>query len=490
MADLNRQSDLYEKIGSISMTDGLSDSEPRPGPVHHWHNTPQALIALVVLVALSGALFFGVAHGSFSKIYVAGIPVKGNASKQQIEKLVNEQSKSYKVAVKYPDKSVKRYALAETGISVDPAKSADHARDVINQSLVQRLQWWQPIKIDLVTNRNKQQNDAFVAAALSQVQVAPVDAGLSLDGGKATITPEKAGQGNKVPNAQASLEKTVSSFGDQSLVLKPAVLPVAIKASDLESSRQKAQAFLDKSVVFNIAGRSVKAEASDIAGWLDVSPVSKDKTVDVTVNSGKVLTYINSVAKRYITMPRSRLVTNTDQGQIVLDSGANGVDVVAKEKTAADVAGRLAKENNLNIDLAVQYSQAKTVVTQPYEKWFVADITNKRMYAYEGTNLVRSFLISAGAPATPTVIGTYKIFSKYASQDMRGDNADGSRYFQPAVPYVNYFYGGYAIHGNYWRPASYFGNINSSHGCIGINVADAEWIYNWGTIGTVVITHT
>ncbi len=73
---------------------------------------------------------------------------------------------------------------------------------------------------------------------------------------------------------------------------------------------------------------------------------------------------------------------------------------------------------------------------------------------------------------------------------MQGGNADGSRYFQPDVPYVNYFYADYAVHGNYWRPSSYFGNINSSHGCIGVSVGDGAWIYDWASIGTPVIVHT
>ena len=72
---------------------------------------------------------------------------------------------------------------------------------------------------------------------------------------------------------------------------------------------------------------------------------------------------------------------------------------------------------------------------------------------------------------------------------MKGANVDGSRYFQAAVPYVNYFYGSYAIHGNYWRPDSWFGNINSSHGCVGINDPDDAWVYNWAPIGTPVIVH-
>ena len=59
----------------------------------------------------------------------------------------------------------------------------------------------------------------------------------------------------------------------------------------------------------------------------------------------------------------------------------------------------------------------------------------------------------------------------------------------PDVKWINYFYRDYAIHGNYWRPLSYFGNINSSHGCVGLEDTEAEWIYSWAPIGTPVIVH-
>ncbi len=111
------------------------------------------------------------------------------------------------------------------------------------------------------------------------------------------------------------------------------------------------------------------------------------------------------------------------------------------------------------------------------------------MYAYEKTNLMRTFLVSAGEPGTPTVLGQYAIKTKVAKQDMRGQNTDGSRYSQTNVQWVNYFHQDYAIHGNHWRPTSYFGNINSSHGCVGIVNSDAEWIYNWAPVGTPVIVY-
>jgi lipoprotein-anchoring transpeptidase ErfK/SrfK len=73
---------------------------------------------------------------------------------------------------------------------------------------------------------------------------------------------------------------------------------------------------------------------------------------------------------------------------------------------------------------------------------------------------------------------------------MKGFNADGTKYLQPHVHWINYFLpGGYAVHGNYWRPLSWFGNINSSHGCVSLPDDQAQWVYNWAPIGTTVITH-
>jgi lipoprotein-anchoring transpeptidase ErfK/SrfK len=111
------------------------------------------------------------------------------------------------------------------------------------------------------------------------------------------------------------------------------------------------------------------------------------------------------------------------------------------------------------------------------------------MYAYQNGQLVNTFLVTAGAPATPTPIGQFKIFAKYPVQNMTGYNTNGTTYYQPNVQWVNYFYQADAVHGNYWRPLSYFGNINSSHGCVGVVNSDAEWIYNWAPIGTTVIVH-
>ncbi len=494
---------VFQKLGSISIEDRPDSAPPviAPQPAvssdhslkikSRHHLIPFAIVGgIIITTGLFVGFFTTVAHSSLTDIYVAGLPVKADISQIELQKQITTASKTYKMKVKYTDGKTKSFPLAVTGVSVDVKKSAAKAKASINHSFARRLEWWNPINLELVTKSDDAGLYSFVTKEVTQVKTAPTDASLVISNGAATITPEGEGNGSTVNNAQKAVAQNAKTLASQPLVLKPMKLKPAITASDLESGKAKADAILAKSVSFTIAGNNVAATPTDIGGWLDVSPVPNAKTVDVTVNSGKVLQYIDKVARRYVTPPHSRLVTTTDTGQIVLDNGSDGVDVVNKEQTASDVAKKVAKDPSVSTSLAVQYTAAKTVETQAYDKWFVADVTTKRMYAYENTTLVRSFLISAGAPATPTVLGTYKIYAKYPSQTMTGFNADGSRYRQPDVPYVNYFTGGYAIHGNYWRPASYFGNINSSHGCIGINVDDAAWIYNWAPIGTTVVTHS
>jgi lipoprotein-anchoring transpeptidase ErfK/SrfK len=58
------------------------------------------------------------------------------------------------------------------------------------------------------------------------------------------------------------------------------------------------------------------------------------------------------------------------------------------------------------------------------------------------------------------------------------------------VSYTQYFTtAGHALHENYWRDASYFGNVRSSHGCVGMRYADALFFWNFGKYGTRVVVH-
>lgn len=113
--------------------------------------------------------------------------------------------------------------------------------------------------------------------------------------------------------------------------------------------------------------------------------------------------------------------------------------------------------------------------------WIDVDLSNQRVYAYEGDTIVNSFLVSTGTWRYPTVTGKYKIYIKLRSGNMRGPG-----YFLPDVPYIMYFYKSYGLHGTYWH--NNFGTP-MSHGCVNLSIADAAWLYNWSYLGTVVNVH-
>jgi len=117
----------------------------------------------------------------------------------------------------------------------------------------------------------------------------------------------------------------------------------------------------------------------------------------------------------------------------------------------------------------------------PNERWVDVDLTLQRAYAYEGTDRLRTFVVSTGTWLHPTVTGQYYIYVKYESAPMWGPD-----YYLPGVPYIMYFYEGYALHGTYWH--NNFGTP-MSHGCVNMITEDAEWLFYWSSIGTLVNIH-
>jgi lipoprotein-anchoring transpeptidase ErfK/SrfK len=115
------------------------------------------------------------------------------------------------------------------------------------------------------------------------------------------------------------------------------------------------------------------------------------------------------------------------------------------------------------------------------ERWIEVNLTNQTASAYEGKNLVRTFIVSTGTWQYPTVTGQYQIYVKYPYADMAGPG-----YYLPDVPNVMYFYKGYGLHGTYWH--NNFGTP-MSHGCVNFSIPDSAWLFDFASVGTVVFVH-
>ncbi|HEX5807502.1 MAG TPA: L,D-transpeptidase, partial [Anaerolineales bacterium] len=114
-------------------------------------------------------------------------------------------------------------------------------------------------------------------------------------------------------------------------------------------------------------------------------------------------------------------------------------------------------------------------------RWIDVNLSEQRIYAYEGDVMVNSFIVSTGLPDTPTVTGEFRIYVKVPVQDMSGPG-----YYLSDVPWVMFFYDEYGFHGTYWH--SNFGTP-MSRGCVNLRTEEAEWLYHWASVGMPVSVH-
>jgi lipoprotein-anchoring transpeptidase ErfK/SrfK len=445
---------------------------------------------LVLAVVIAGYFM------TFKTSFMAGTLYAGtinatHLSDKQLAQTISQKQKDYRLVVSYPDQKEHAYSASQVGITLDAASTSKKIAATKQHLGFGRYAWWQKKQLPLSLHQDAQVMQTFIDTNTTAASVPAVDATLSIQNGAVVTTPEKAGAGYTLTSAKSTLANHISQLAKQPLQLKKNVIAANITQANLESAKHKAQTLLEQTVSLQLEDTTIPASKADIGSWLDVSPVPSAHTVDVSINSGNVQAFITKATKSRVTVARSQVeMTNADGTTSVLSAGQAGFDITNKADAAESIASQLNKHTGVaSADLIAQHVPFTTVSATDQDKWIVVDVTTKRLYAYEHSTLVNTFLVSAGAPKTPTVLGSYKIYSKYASKDMRGNNADGSRYYQPHVQYVNFFYKDYAVHGNYWRPASYFGNINSSHGCVGLPDSNAKWVYDWAPIGTTVITH-
>ncbi len=117
------------------------------------------------------------------------------------------------------------------------------------------------------------------------------------------------------------------------------------------------------------------------------------------------------------------------------------------------------------------------------EKVIYVDLSNQRLYAYEGDKLIFNFLVSTGKwGRTPT--GEFRIANKFRFIKMSGGSTVlRTYYYLPNVPYTMFFGNseipaskGFSLHGTYWH--NNFGHP-MSHGCVNLKISEAGIIYNW-----------
>jgi lipoprotein-anchoring transpeptidase ErfK/SrfK len=318
-----------------------------------------------------------------------------------------------------------------------------------------------------------------LAAVFSSASTAPKNAALSIKEGKVELIPEKPGFGFDTEKATTKIIEYAQELNETPIALAPEVLPPAVSTSELRTVEAQAESIVQTPFIIVIDEKEHAISQAEVSTWV----VYDEAGATLVVNSEAVTESIKKLAAEVdVNAQPKKILKNTEE---VVEEGVAGkkLDQPALVQTITARLLTVPLESRVSVALQEIAPEVETVATAATPSTSTGKVirvvlSEQRLYAYEDGQLARSTLISSGLYGTPTPIGTFSVRNKIPYHVMAG-----AGYYLPDVPHSMYFFGLYALHGAYWH--NNFGNP-MSHGCVNLPLDEAEWLFNWATVGTPV----
>lgn len=414
---------------------------------------------------------------------------------------------------------------ADAGQGYDYAGTAEAAYQVARQG-----SWYEQIRPAWETRLQGHQiapltipaDPARVASVLEEVAPAvstpPVDAQLRIGSDGATPIP---GQIGRALDVEASAARVLQSLADGAAEVELVTVDLPPRLLEPEPAHTLAQSLLAQpfTLVTDDPLTDYRADFAApperVATWLRAVPeyTEEPARMALEIDEAAVRVWLDEVApqlgaERILdvaeTLPRAMaaLAAGEHQAQSHIRHPA-GVYVVQPGDFFFDIAyahgfpqWRLEQANPgvdpdalaIGMELVIPSIDVLFPYPLPPGKRIEISLPEQRLRAYEGEQLVYDFTCSSGMTSTPTIAGQFQVL-------LKEPNAYASRwsldmpYFMSIYQEGPDFFNG--IHelpitsggGRLWAgvlgwPASY--------GCIILDVGDAELLYNWAPVGTLV----
>ena len=324
--------------------------------------------------------------------------------------------------------------------------------------------------------------DHALRAAVPASFADPTDATVVFDEASAAYvaTPAEDGTGISVDELTSAfsdaVNKSQTSFEFSG---EPTMVPPPITDDEAAASVEQLNGMLAGIGFYVGEERTVPVAPAVAAGWLTVDAVEGE--LQITADAAQIQTVVDTLAESVNRAPVAAK-TIVDSGGAVLRTEVEGVTGRELGDTSGVASGFA--EALQNGDAAYPLTVSETPFeTTAVARSLIVDISDQRTYLIENGNTVRSWLVSTGLPGTDTDLGHFRVRAHVRIQDMRGSNADGSKYVTEDVPWVTYFNGDEAFHGTYWH--NNFGN-RMSHGCVNMPIDVARQVYELAPTGLEV----
>ena len=450
--------------------------------------------ALLVLLV---AAFFGT-NWYFQDRVAPGVRF-GNVSvmgktESELTGIVNQAVSDSAITVTDSEGNNVKAGLDKLGVTVNVKQTVRNLLDAKSGNMFTRINPFAKQDVRLSATTDNYKLSTYLTEQLVEEQDRAVASNISYDANskKFIVTEGNEGKEADPSDVIAAVKKAVSQPGEAqklSVMYSDVAMPITVETAT--SAANDANKRLTSSLVIgNSKGKTFTLPADEIAKWIQVKPDIQKGTITLAYDQDAIKTYLsqNLAKKLDHDMVVEKNITNTDGTVLtVTQKGVDGVAVQSTDETAAQVLDALNAGRGAELTATVKVTDHKTEsrkvdYTSPNgDPHMVINLSEQKVYAYKGSTLVKTFIVSTGKPSTPTDNGTFFVHTKYQSQTMRGEG-----YVTPNVPWVTYYNQGEGFHGAPWNTAGIASGTPKSHGCTNMRVEDAKWAYDFLPIGAMV----
>jgi lipoprotein-anchoring transpeptidase ErfK/SrfK len=291
------------------------------------------------------------------------------------------------------------------------------------------------------------------------------------------------------------------------------VLQPKITASSLEAIKTQTEQMTDKIIVLAYDKFKFTLKQSDLLKWISFE--NTDGKITPNFNKKSISIYVAGLAKKIDIEPVEKHLSSKDGS--VLQEGKDG-RALAQIKVISDITSVLngtfeavpaTADNNVAVasasttktdfSLALQVDPktfATKTVNPPFTpgmyegKYMEVNLTEQKLYLWDGQNLIKNYRVSSGKKTTPTREGIFKIKNK----------ASVGKSYPWIMPWWMAFaqdrWG--AWQGFHELPVDMRTNKKEgikdigyavSHGCVRLAIGDAKEVYDWAEVGIPVYIH-
>jgi lipoprotein-anchoring transpeptidase ErfK/SrfK len=244
--------------------------------------------------------------------------------------------------------------------------------------------------------------------------------------------------------------------------------------------------------------RTLALDPTKIATAYPATAVAKARSAAPGTNVPLVVSVHGAQLRAWIRMAEKRFDRTSSDASLIF---RNARPVIHHERVGRDLNAKLvmarvlkALRSNTRLPVRVHtHAVAPEVAAAAFADVIVINREINRLYLYSGTKLFRTFSVATGQSIYPTPRGRWHIVVKWKNPwwypPVQDDWAKGLKPVPPGpsnplgTRWMGLNASGVGIHGTD-EPTSI--GYSASHGCIRMQVPDAEWLFDHVDVGTTV----